>query len=242
MAVENSQKRYHLTNMTYYVHLSGIYGYGTGFMPKLMPLSCREIKEKADEIYFKTKGRNSIFRNPNIDRYYYSNMEENIGKISKLLDRYNIEYLREYKLPGTDYMFNFYIPKYNILINSDEKKCCNCVYVSDASDFVISVQEIIDTKNAKNDMLFATIHYKISEELDNFITRKVFNEYEYKFWVVAGENIRVYKEIEDLLEAFNLKDIKKDIVKNEGINKKVKRLKISKHKLLLNNIVDKLKK
>ena len=211
MAVENSQKRYRLTNMTYYAHLSSICGYGTGFMPKLMPLSYREIKEKANEIYFKTKGRNSIFRSPNIDRYYYNSMEGNIDKISPLLDRYNIEYLREYKLPDTEYMFNFYIPKYNILINSDENSRCSCIHNSNTPEYIVTVQEIVDTKNAKNDMLFVTIHFKIPEEIDDFIVRKVFDEFAYKFWVVADGKVHAYKEIEDLLAAFNLNHTKKDI-------------------------------
>ena len=211
MAVKNSQKRYRLTNMIYYAHLSSICGYGTGFMPKIMPLSYREIKEKANEIYFKTKGRNSIFRSPNIDRYYYNSMEGNIDKISPLLDRYNIEYLREYKLPDTEYMFNFYIPKYNILINSDENSRCSCVHNSNTSEYIVTVQEIVDTKNAKNDMLFVTIHFKIPEEIDDFIVRKVFDEFAYKFWVVADGKVHAYKEIEDLLAAFNLNHTKKDI-------------------------------
>ena len=121
--------------------------------------------------------------------------------LAKLLDKYNINYVREYKIRDYKYRFDFYLPDVNIYIEFNGKQHYHPV------ERFGGVRTLIKTK--RNDQIkkrlvknnggkLITISYRHFSKLYNgeYLTQRL--KRVYKYWYLIENKLYVFKDLSDI--------------------------------------------
>lgn len=117
--------------------------------------------------------------------------------IKLFLDKNNIIYNTEYKLDGTTYRYDFYIPELNLLIEYDGQLHFDRNNSHGGVKSLRVVQKIDKLKNAlaeERGYFLLRIHYKDYRETQKIIIEYINNIYPYRY------NNKFYRNKEELLE------------------------------------------
>lgn len=152
------------------------------------------------------------------------------NKISSFLDKHNIEYIREYKIDGYKYRYDFYLPKQNILIEFNGHQHYFPVkrFGGEEGFKACRIRDIRKKQIAtKKKMPLIVIHYKFY--YNGQLEQKLINEFKkkYNYWLKINNEIITIENSFKLCQYFKmpsstlLRDAAEIIVKN---NKHISRL------------------
>ena len=137
---------------------------------------------------------------------------ESIGEtnLATLLDSYGIKYLQEYKLPDSNYRYDFYLIDFNILIEFDGIQHIKPINHFGGMKHFIETKRRDKEKNKLarlNNIPLIRIPYNKMRTMDQVLISKLTSVY--KYWLVINDKIVVHKNFLDLCKAYNLpKDTK----------------------------------
>lgn len=122
-------------------------------------------------------------------------------KIRQILIDHNIEFIREYKLLDTNYRYDFYLPKLNILIEYDGLQHFFPVNMFGGNSYLLYTKENDEIKNKLADSCnipLIRIHYTKVNILEEYLFQRIYNYYKYKI------EDRYYKTFLDLVKGEQL--------------------------------------
>lgn len=121
--------------------------------------------------------------------------------LSKLLDNFNITYIREYKIKGYRYRFDFYLPDTNIYIEFNGIQHYHPIkrFGGDKALIETKRNDKIKKRLVKdNDGILITISYRHFSKLHTgeYLTQKLKNVY--KYWYLIDNKLHVFKDLSDV--------------------------------------------
>ena len=130
--------------------------------------------------------------------------------VARVLEKYDMKYEREFKLPNSAYRYDFYVPDYNILIEYDGMQHFKPIkYFGGLQHLKYTKQNDKEKNMLAKDNHLHLIHIPYTEytRLEQFLIKKLKSIY--KYWLVIDDHIKAYKDFQELCDAFNLpKDTK----------------------------------
>lgn len=130
------------------------------------------------------------------------------SKISEILNYYGIPFIREYKIDGYKYRYDFFLPEQNILIEYQGQQHYYPVkaFGGETGHLDCKKRDILKSKIAAEKMVpLIAIHYKYM--YNKTLEHKLIKDLKkiYKYWLVLDSDIIVAKNEYSICQIFNLK-------------------------------------
>lgn len=141
-------------------------------------------------------------------------------KVTLFLDKLDIKYTRQYKLPNSKYRYDCYIPSLNILIEYDGQLHFMAVKHFGGMKYLINVRESDANKTALaalHHIPLIRIPYTEYDNLENYLLKALANHYRYRVKDKFYKNFIELCKGESLSPETTIQDVKKHLFVNSYV-------------------------